>query len=235
MNRYFVCISLFILVFVANTKLSSQTIHLYDANLVGSLIDEDAIFPQAPGLEYGLLLRSGLEFKSSNQIQLDATYVRLRSDVNVYMIGLRNNFRNAKRSWSPSFEYIDLYPFKSYLLGLDYEYYANDLLTVTTGFIYEIKNIFVNAYHYDFSFLIYFTDQLMLRSGIAFTGTSWRRPLFEAIVGFEFLPKKTAISIFFELGNELVFQNQIGLKYNFGEKKTLKQRHRRVNMSTRFL
>lgn len=217
------------------TEVRAQTLQLYDLGLVGSFKDNGAVLPQESGLDYGGLLRSGLRFNSSYHLQLDAGYARIGTDIDVYMIGIRNSFQNSTNLWSASIGYIDLNPFKSYLLGVDYEHYANDLLTITTGLKYEIKNLDEDFYYYDFSFMLYFTDELMLRSGIAFTGKRLGRPLFEAILGFEYLPKTLPVSFYFELGNELVFQNQIGLKYHFGRKTSLKERHRSINMSTRFL
>lgn len=211
----------------------AQKALIYDFNILGSLVDDDAVFPQnGLKLEPGLLLRSGYRLSNKNQLQLDLGYARLKPQLNIYLLSLRYNRQNTKRLWSSSLGYIHLSPFKSYLADLYYEHYANDLLTLTAGITYEIKNLNANGYHMDFSFQIYLIDNLMLRTGTAFSGDFNSKPGFEPIVGIAYSFKK--ITLFFELGNYLVFQNQFGVQYNFGAFSNLKSRHRVLNFGNRF-
>lgn len=235
MKRYSIISSIIVLSFLVSTHLISQSLRINDLALVGSLIDDGAIFPQQSGMEYGLLFRSSIELNNNSLIQLDGSYARVTPGLNAYLVASRYNFRTSKRLLSGAVGYVHLDPFKSYFISCDHEFFANDLLTITTGLLYEIKNLFQNQYAFDFSFQIYFTDHLMMRSGVAFTGENISRPLFEAILAVEYLPKALPISFYFQLGNELVFQNQFGLRYNFGQSKNLKERHRDIIVSTRFL
>ena len=180
-------------------------------------------------LNYGIQSSLGLKLNSTINFQLDVARISLYEELNMYSIALRSYRRTSKNLLGITLGYNDLFPYKSYILTTDFEKYANDLMTFTGSFLYEIKNLESNTYKADISFLLYFHDDLMLSSGIGLNSKFSSPAKLEAILRLEWLLPLGALkplALKFRLGGHLTLETMVGLKYYFGRLYNLKAHHR---------